>query len=297
MSLSPPYAFGWVAEPAEVEAVLGQLPVPLFADTPAAQSAAEGDLFLWEACRRVVGDLLPPRQQGAVGSCVGFGTASAIEHLMCVEIVAGDPEAYHDLAPEVIYGGSRVQVGGGRLGGADGSLGAWAAAFVSRWGVVARGVHGRLDLTAYDESQCRALGRQGLPTELEALARNHPVRTVALVRSWNEARAAITSGYPIAVCSLQGFTMERDRDGFARPRGTWPHCMALVGVQAGRRPGGFLLNSWGGQVHTGPSGVGDPSPAGFWADADVLDRMLRQGDSWAFSAFEGFPARRLDWLI
>jgi hypothetical protein len=27
----------------------------------------------------------------------------------------------------------------------------------------------------------------------------------------------------------------------------------------------------------------------------VLDRMLGEGDSWAFSGFAGFPARKLDW--
>jgi len=53
-----------------------------------------------------------------------------------------------------------------------------------------------------------------------------------------------------------------------------------------------LLNSWGGLAHSGPSGAGDPSTAGFWADADVVDRMLRQGDSWAFSRVSGFPRRQ-----
>jgi len=36
-------------------------------------------------------------------------------------------------------------------------------------------------------------------------------------------------------------------------------------------------------------------PAGFWLDARVLDRLLNEGDSWALSAFAGFPAQKLDW--
>ena len=32
-----------------------------------------------------------------------------------------------------------------------------------------------------------------------------------------------------------------------------------------------------------------------WPDAAVLDRMLAEGDSWAFSGFDGFKARKLDW--
>ena len=227
-------------------------------------------------------------------SCGCFGTASAIEHLLCVQAANGANEDYRDLVQEVIYGGSRVEIGGGKIRG-DGSIGAWAAKFVSQYGVVPRGTHGTRNLSAYSESLCREFGRSGVPDDLEAIAKQHPVRSVALVRSWSECQAAIRNGYPIAVCSNQGFAMTRDRDGFCAPRGTWYHCMAIVGIRGGARPGAFVLNSWGANAHTGPLGLGDPSPAGFWADATVVDRMLRQGDSWAFSDAVGFPARKLNW--
>lgn len=293
---APVRSFGWVNDPAAVRAVSATLPFPHFRDSEAFAAAYDGpeDVFLWDACRKVTGDLLPARDQGSVGSCVSFGTASAIEHLICVQIASGANEEYRDLAQEVIYGGSRVEVGGGSLRG-DGSVGAWAARFVQDWGVVARGVHGSMDLTRYDVARCREFGNRGVPDDLEALAKQHPVRTVANVRSFAECQAAIRNGYPVAVCSDQGFTMQRDEDGFCRPRGTWMHCMAIVGVKGSPRPGAFILNSWGANAHTGPRGLGNPSPAGFWADAAVVDRMLQQGDSWAFSSFHGFPARRLDW--
>lgn len=289
-------AFGWVDAPDEVRAVKASLPCPEFRATEAfrADYAGPDDVFLWDACRKVRGDLLPPRDQGNIGSCVAFATSSAVEHLICVQIAGGAREEYCDLAQEVIYGGSRVEIGGGRVRG-DGSTGAWAAKFVQDYGVLARGVYGRFDLTRYDVSRCREFGRAGVPDELEPLAKQHPVRAVASVGGWDECRAAIRNGYPVVVCSSQGFSMTRDADGFCRPQGTWMHAMAVVGVCGGRRPGAFLLNSWGGDAHSGPRGAGDPSPAGFWADASVLDRMLRQGDSWAFSGFTGFPARRLDW--
>jgi hypothetical protein len=292
----PPRDFGWVNDPDAVRAVAGTLRFARFRDTEAFGAEYDGpdDVFLWDACRKVTGDVLPPRDQRSVGACVGFGTASAVEHLLCVQIALGANEEYRDLAPEVIYGGSRVEVGGGRIRG-DGSVGAWAAKFVTRYGVVPRGIHGRHDLRAYDEARCREYGRTGVPDDLEELARKHPVRSVTNVRTWDECRAAVRNGYPVAVCSSQGFTMQRDRDGFCAPRGVWMHCMAVVGVRGGGRPGAFLLNSWGPNAHTGPRGAGDPSPAGFWADAAVVDRMLRQGDSWAFSNAVGFPARKLNW--
>ena len=288
--------FGWVHDPEAVQAVTAALPFPAFADSEAFRAEYTGpeDVFLWDACRKVTGDVLPARDQESVGSCVSFGTASAIEHLICVQIASGANEEFRPLAQEVIYGGSRVEVGGGRIRG-DGSVGAWAAKFVQDWGVVPRGVHGSHDLTEYDVRRCREYGSRGVPDDLEPLARDHPVVTVSKVGTWEECRAAIRNGYPIAVCSDQGFSMRRDADGFCPPRGTWMHCMAIVGVKGGDRPGAFVLNSWGPTAHTGPAGAGNPSPAGFWADAKVVDRMLRQGDSWAFSGFVGFPARELDW--
>ena len=89
--------------------------------------------------------------------------------------------------------------------------------------------------------------------------------------------------------------MDRDSDGYARPKGTWNHCMALIGYVDGTRPGGYIKNSWGPDAHKGPLGPGDPPKGGFWVDASVIDSMLRQGDSWAFSSVDGFKPVQLDW--
>jgi len=284
--------FGWVRDPAAVEAVRSSLAAPQFTSTAAyrAESAGPEDVFLWDACRSATGALLPPRNQGPIGACVGFGTAAALEHLACVQVADGESEEFRTLAPEIIYAGSRFEIGGDQIRG-DGSVGAWAARFVRDYGVLPRDRYPGLNLTTYDSKLCRKLGRSGVPDSLEAIVKEHPVRTIANVTSFNECRAAIRHGYPLIVCSDQGFTMTRDDEGFCQPQGQWMHCMAIVGVRGGERPGAFLLNSWGGSAHTGPRGLGDPSPAGFWADADVVDRMLQQGDSWVFSQFVGFPAR------
>ncbi len=289
-------AFGWVPNPAAVQAVCDGLPTPHFADTEAFKAPYVGpdDVFLWDASRKVLGDLIPPRDQGPIGACVGFGTATAVEHLSCVQIAGGSREEFRELTPELIYAGSRVEIGGGRIRG-DGSIGAWAARFVQQYGVVPRGVFGRFDLQKYDAARCRMLGDSGVPNELEPVAKQHPVKSITNVRSWPECRAAIRNGYPMIVCSSQGFRMMRDADGFGVPQGTWYHCMAIVGVCGGRRPGGFVVNSWGANAHSGPLGPGNPTAAGFWIDAAILERMLSQGDSWAMSNLTGFPTRRLDW--
>jgi hypothetical protein len=124
----PPPPPGWVDDPDAVRDCAAAMDCGRFRDTPAFADPDDGpeDVFLWEACRAVTGDVLPARDQKSVGSCVAFATATAVEHRLCVQIAGGSGEEYRDLAQEVIYGGSRVEVGGGRIRG-DGSVGAWAA--------------------------------------------------------------------------------------------------------------------------------------------------------------------------
>ena len=298
-----PRATGWESRPAEVDRLLEALPDPRFCNTPAGRAVlgpTTSDIYLWKAAIAVTGKTLPARDQGQLGACVAFATASAIEHLICIQIAskpANEPPTneYRDLAPEVIYGGSRVQVGGGRIVG-DGSVGAWAADFSRRWGVLPRANYDGLDLTSYRESTCRQMGRTGVPAGLLMLAKNYPVRSVSQIASASEAILALRQGYPTIVCSNRGFVLERDAQGFCRESGRWNHAMAILGWRGGARPGFFILNSWGESVYKGPTGPGDAPKCGFWADEAVVDRMFAQGDSWAFSDAVGFPVRRLDSL-
>ena len=67
----------------------------------------------------------------------------------------------------------------------DGSIGAWAAQWVKEWGVVVRGIYGTLDVTHYDEPTCRYLGDEGIPADVEAIARVHPITEVAQLTTEN----------------------------------------------------------------------------------------------------------------
>jgi len=294
---------GWVNDPDEVEFVRVTNGIPNFGDTPAGKASlsGDGDVYLWDFAKLVTGSTLPDRNQGGVGSCVSFGTACAVEHLLLAQIVhtrmdGGPAKEFKPLCQEVIYGGSRVEIGGGRISG-DGSVGAWAAQFIAQWGVVPRENIEGFDLTAYSESLCRKWGREGVPAKLEAVAKQSPVKGTALVKTATEAEKAIRQGYAIAVCSNQGFASTRDSQGFARPSGSWAHCMAIIGYRGGARPGFFIQNSWGSNWISGPRFPADAPAGGFWADTAVVDRMLRQGDSWAFSDAVGFPSRELDFFI
>ena len=102
------------------------------------------------------------------------------------------------------------------------------------------------------------------------------------------------NGYPINVCSSQGFAKQRDSEGVCRPSGSWSHSMSIIARRTtnnGRKL--FLIwNSWGDNWCSGP--YWEDMPFGsFWADYNVVDGMLSRGDSFAYSELDGFPARNL----
>lgn len=299
---SPHPATGWVPDADAVAAVSATLEVKVFADTPAGQVPARDlpkSVYGWKPYVQLFGRPPPVKNQLDVGSCVSFGTNTAVERTLAGEIVRrkGDRAEFSLFVEEATYGGSRVEVGGGRIRG-DGSVGAWAAKWVTEWGMIPRQKYDAIDLTSYNTSLCRDWGRNGVPASFEAVAKKYPIKSTVRVNSWAEAKASLAQDYNIAVCSNQGFARQRDSRGVARASGNWAHCMCLDGYHTDENGSeyGHITNSWGTTYHTGPVGWGDPNGDGFWAEASVIDRMLRQGDSWAFSGVTGFPARKpLDW--
>jgi hypothetical protein len=298
------YATGWVRDDESVKELVAALPRPVFALTPAGQAQDIPDhVYLWEYAKTAIGSHVPTRDQGSVGSCVAFGCACAIDYLQCVQRVqalkAGQPPPeFKSVSTEVIYGGSRVQIGGGRIRG-DGSVGAWAAQWSQKYGAVARGKYDGFDLSVYSESTCRKFGSSGCPAALEPEAKQHPTKAVSQVRTVAEAKAALASLYPVTVASDVGFgnrgPYQRNAAGQLRASGTWAHQMCLIGYD--RTSGFYCMNSWGTSWVGGPTGPGDPPPGGFWIEENTVARMLGQGDSWAYGDQTGFPARALDWNI
>lgn len=293
---------GWVADPDAVVAFSQTLDVKVFSATPAGEVLVR-DLpkfvYGWKPYTQLFGRPPPIKNQGDLGSCVSFGTNTAIERTLSGEIVRrnGSKEEHSFFVEEATYGGSRVEVGGGRIRG-DGSVGAWAAEWVVKWGVVPRKQYPEADLTTYSTTRGRDWGRNGVPAWAEAVAKKFPVKSTVQVKDWSEAKKAIAQSYNIAVCSNQGFDRTRDSRGVARPRGSWSHCMCLDGYHTDENGNefGHITNSWGADYHVGPVGWGEPNSDGFWAESSVIDRMLKQGDSWAFSGVTGFPRRApLDW--
>src|SRR6185369_223434 len=296
-----PGEMGWIPNPEAVDDVKRFLEFKVFSDTPAykSQDPIPDKVYLWESYKKLFKANPPSKNQGQIGSCVSFGTNNAVARTLATQIVLtnGGADEYKDIVEEVTYGGSRVQIGGGIRG--DGSVGAWAAQFVQKWGVVARGKYDSYDLTVYSVATCRKFGdKPGPPEALLTIAKEHPVKDITQVNTWAEAKKAIASGYAIAICSNVGFEGNRDSNGVKPPRGSWAHCMCLDGYHIeGGKEYGHIENSWGPRPNEGPVGFGNPPDSGFWTDSGTIQRILGQKDSWAFSAVKGWPRRELDWFV
>jgi hypothetical protein len=105
----------------------------------------------------------------------------------------------------------------------------------------------------------------------------------------------------VVIGSSQGFgegVRTRDSEGFLVPpkrrwfnRGsTWNHSMVVIGVCDEGRPGAMFLNSWGPDWVKGPNRFPNAPKGCFWVDAEIVDRMVKQGDSFAIRSFKGYAA-------
>lgn len=284
---------GWVNDPEAVKIQLMQMPMPYGEDSlPKVQEGK--DVFLHKYIKQLIGKDAPKGPQG-IGDCVSWGFSGGGDILQAVDIlINGKAIEYEELATEVIYALSRCEVGKQWNDYSDGSVGAWAAQALTKYGHISRPHLTRLGVNGdYSPKRAKEWGAKGLPDNLEPAAKEHLFKTTTLVTSFEQMAAAIQNGYPVVICSNQGFTMTRDSQGFCSPRGTWYHCMFVSAVRWDR-PGGLIHQSWGPNTPNGP--IHDDQPDNtFWADEKVLDRMLKQRDSFAISQFVGYPEQDLTW--
>jgi hypothetical protein len=230
--------------------------------------------------------------QGDCGCCVACGAALACDVLMAIDTVrnaSGNPTSRTDV--HTIYWGSRVEIGKNRIQG-EGSVGVWACEYLKTYGALPQKKYPEVDLSKFSPSLCCSQqSYKGVPDTLEPTARQHPVKTYAQVKSFDEAVYALAEGFPITIASSQGFRMELDANGFGRPSGTWNHQQCIVAYELEPTPCLWIANSWDACYRGGPPGW---CPAVMKVDKRTVDRMLKEGDSWALSQFEGFRGPGLD---
>lgn len=284
-----PFLGGWIHSPGEVARHLATLAKPTFGvAAPHLSGAGYGKTtLLYKAFKDANNGAYIAYVRQRIGDCVSHGFGHGVDLLECVQIAIGrKAEAFQQTATEAIYGMARIDVGKGQMGTEDGAVGAWAAKAVSEIGTVSRDVLG-----PYDGDRAASWGYYGVPAAVKAQAIDHQVETVTLVSTYEELEDALANGYPVPVCSNQGFTLTRDAEGFCAPSGVWGHCMLIVGTRTDR-PGACIMQSWGPNMPTGPLALDQPDNT-FWVDREVIVQMLAMQDSWALSHFDGYPGQAL----
>lgn len=236
----------------------------------------------------------------AVHNCVSFGAKNALEKLECIEIVqGGEREEFHPIFPPFFYGTGRVFVGKAELGpNEDGSSGSWMAAAVMKYGALRSDEAG---VPTYSGQVARKWGyKPGPPANFVDVAKTFLVKSAARLRSFDEVVAAIANGYPVTIASNQGFNMMPSSTGFHEPgREPWPHQMCIIGADTKyKTPYGIIENNWGDShgrlkdfddMHDLPIGC-------LRVRAEIIDRMVKSGEAFAYSAFSGFPSKDDGWL-
>lgn len=259
---------------------------------------------------RVVETVSPghfPLNQGAYGTCVAFGHAAACDIVNANAKLSGKSSKWIPTSPDAIYGGARNEAFGRACRSyGQGASGRGAAKWLNEFGMLFKQPYPDygIDLTQYSIPRCRDWGAtgnggaaDGINGKFDGEAKKHPIKTVALVRTLDELDTAINNGYPVTICSGQGFTSVRDADGFCQARGSWSHCMLICGKRVDGRKGYLILNSWGNDWVSGPKYEDQPDGS-FYAEPSVVARILRAGDSWAISDPEGFKRNILpEWMV
>jgi hypothetical protein len=236
------HAFGYDPDPAGAEAFASTLPRPTLAQAgPDLVADGKTETHLWPALLQCSPGW-KRGSQGMVGSCVGWGASLAVDLTSACDIVyRREPEVWRGRTIESsLYAFSRVEARGKTVNnGGDGSTGFHAAKAIREFGCLHYGVeYGSVVIAeSGKQERDRSWGRNGVPNELEPYAKERRCSEVTLVVDFEQAAAAIQNGYPVVVCSGQGFSMSRDADGFCKPGGTWWHCMVFAAVRWGKRPG------------------------------------------------------------
>lgn len=250
---------------------------------------------------------LVARSQGAYGLCVGFASATILDIRAALDIVAGGDAEYLPAlySADGMYGLARMAAGDTSRG--DGCYGSAAIRAMIQLGTLhqmqyqARGST-VYDLRRYSGKRGREFGSSWNARAYQPLweaARKRRVDGYYRVRSGEEAWTLAGLGYPWIMCSSVGFAGKRDADGAIEPRGRWMHAMAgglARRTTASGRKLILVMNSYGNDWTSGPYFADQPLGS-FYADVEVIDRMVRHNDSWAIVGVEGFEAKGELWAV
>ena len=227
-----------------------------------------------------------PAQQ--IGDCVSFGHGHGNDLLQCIESRLGEPIDYRETDTEFIYAASREVAG--ILGTGDGSYGAAAVKAMTTIGLVSREMLGTDG--AYSGDRAKEWGQTG-PPQMSS-SRPAPYKLGFRRPGLDLGRAGGGDHQRISRDDLH-----ETRDSPSRATQTASARPAVHGAIACSSPAsasiarGPASSRVGGRTcPAGPTALGQPDFS-FWAEQDVIEQILGEGDSWALSKAAAFMKREL----
>jgi hypothetical protein len=144
-----------------------------------------------------------------------------------------------------------------------------------------------------------ARSQKGVPKSLEKVAQQNPLlMAVKIDGGWDQATDCLSQGYPVMIGSSIGYNSRRNSSGLLEQGGSWNHATLLWGYDTkSATEVGCIANSWPRNWISGPTYKYKAPSSGFWTEARNVDRMLRQGNSYALSDIYGYPLRSTDYTF
>ena len=242
----------------------------------------------------------------AVHNCGGRAGSRGAEILQCLMIGSGKRAKWKAVSHAWLYYLARKKYG--MLGRGDGVAGGSIPEVMAESGLLHRAEAGDPEQAGARSDDVAGRWGAGRLSSSEAqaflkLSSDNLVTARVRVRTAQELADGIASGGVGVGSDSQGYTMERDSDGFCSPRGTWYHyhVRSGVGLLGPRKRKGFAYDqSWGDTTPGGPPLEGWPGNC-FGVDWDVQDECCRRGEWDVLFAFDLWDLEQgnvdLSWLI
>jgi len=308
--------FGWVPPRSRTEEqhaahdkAVGEMPKFTIKGRTVYGPAKKVVLFDWSK-EANGGEHLAPFHQYS-GSCVGQGLGMAWWTLIGVQMVKLGMVIANTMPMYLVtYGKSRELMGA--RGKGEGSLGSMAAKAAQLYGAPPCDLDG-LPKAVKEADGALAYGKSveiaysygpAIDKKWHEAAKPYLIRTVSPVRTADSVREAVVNGYPCTIASDWGGLQDSRGRIYPCPvesgvlmnrrASVWPHQMCVLGWWEHPVLGEifYIRNSWGAKVH-GLCPTGAPA-GGFWVRKADMDYITRQGDSFAFSSFVGYPAQNME---
>lgn len=233
----------------------------------------------------------------AVHNCVSFGARHSTMLLSLADILLrGDREKFRPVFSPYYYGTGRIYVGG--WGGyQDGSVGSWMAKAVMQYGTLFSDEPGVPKYSGQVAKSFGAAARNGID-KFKATGIKYPVKSAALIKTWEDLASSLVNGYPVTTASNLGYSMEPGRDGFHQQITKWNHQLCIIGIDEtyGDDHYALLLNSWDDvHGHLKDFQTREDLPISILrVRRKDVEKHLAQNECFAYSQFDGFPEQPIE---